>query len=219
MPERKFISLRSPVFTDAIDLELPGGKPLIDLLPDLLKVLNWPLTADNILIDYQIKIEERNIDLSCSLNSLGVENFDLLWIVPPANMLAEALENGPSQETGATQGHVPFWRRIPIDSPSLVSPNGLVFILSDFPLLVGRSDTGNTVQIDLSPMEGTPCRSSRRHARIINNEGKIAIFPFKTTNGTLLNGVELAPETEHLLNECDAIQFGFQGVTLFYRTQ
>lgn len=208
MPQRHFVTIRSKSFNDLIDLEMPGDEPLGGLLPDLLKVLNWPVSTEEEVYHYQLRSEDAVLGMDDTLVSAGIENFQVLWIDPP--------EEG--QGESATQFRS-LWQQVPVDGPSLVSAAGWVFVLGQPPQLIGRYDEGQPVDVDLTHLEGDTFVSSRRHAELLKEGNQYTLRPFKTTNGTLVNGARLEPGVAHVLKEGDRITFGFGGVELFFRTE
>jgi hypothetical protein len=215
--QRKFITLRSNEFNDGIDLELPGDQSLSSLIPDLLKVLNWPATSNNTDLVYSLKIEDQEINQNLSLNQIGTENFQTVWITPPtlSNAVTKELHDKTNQPV--LDSSLPFWDRITISESCLVSPKGLVFVLGKTTTLIGRNDVGNPVDIDLTELEEDQFISSRKHAEIIKTGQGYMLRPFRTTNGTLQNGNELPVGETYLLEDGDKIQFGFRGVQLVFK--
>jgi hypothetical protein len=215
--QRKFITLRSNEFNDGIDLELPGDQSISSLIPDLLKVLNWPATSNNTDLVYSLKIEDQELNQDLSLNQIGTENFQTVWITPPSlsNTVTKELHDKTNQPV--IDNSLPFWDRITITEPCLVSFKGLVFVLGKTTTLIGRNDVGNSVDIDLTELEEDQFISSRKHAEIIKTDQGYLLRPFRTTNGTLLNGNELTAGETFLLENSNKIQFGFRGVQLVYK--
>lgn len=73
-------------------------------------------------------------------------------------------------------------------------------------LLIGRTDpaTGQTPDVDFSADTAV----SRRHAEIRNREGTLVVVDLGSTNGTKLNGEDLAPGEERPLADGDEITVG-----------
>ncbi len=215
--QRRFITLRSNDFNEGIDLELPGDQPVAKLMPDLLKVLNWPATSNNQELIYSLKIEDQELNKDLSLTQIGVENFQTIWITPPTLTNSNTKELHDKTNQPVMDSSLPFWERITISEPCLVSQKGLVFILGESRTLIGRNDEGNKVNIDLTELEEDQFISSRKHAEINKTEVGYTLCPFQTTNGTLLNGNELSPGETTRLEDGDKIQFGFRGIQLVFK--
>lgn len=242
MPQRTFITIRTEKSNEEIDLELPGDQRIGDLMPDLLKVLNWPSTNGQKPLRYVLKTEEREmLDPQKSLQEQGVENFDVLWIslveepVVRSSNTAPLAEPVQSHENRLVRGFEPLvssepspqdrrgtltppvWAQVPINASSLIClEKGLIFELGTLPVNIGRRTRDHQPDIDLSEVD-TNFLASRNHAQIVTSQGGPAIRPYKTKNGTFLNGAGLNPEETYLLKDGDTIQFGFRGVQLIFR--
>ena len=243
MPQRAFITIHSETSNEEVDLELPGDQRIGDLLPDLLKVLNWPTSNGQKSIKYQFKTEQGQIlDIAKSFQEQGIENFDVLWIslveeqAPRTRNTSPLAEPGQSHENRPVRGFEslvsvesspqdrrgsltpPIWSRIPIDAPSLINlEKGLIFELGTLPVTIGRRSRDSHPDIDLSEIDPN-FLVSRNHAQIVESPGGMSIKPKKTKNGTFLNGAELDPEETYLLKDGDLIQIGFRGVQVIFRT-
>ncbi len=86
---------------------------------------------------------------------------------------------------------------------------------SEFPLstdesLIGRWDADNGIFPDVDLDRHDPeAKISRRHARILHNDGQYAIEDLGSTNGTFVNrGRRLIPGNSQLLNDGDEIIVG-----------
>lgn len=225
MSRRQFITLRTQNSNEEVDLELPGSQPLEVLMPDILKVLNWPQQNGSHALVYALQTETGiKIDPKQSMVDAGVENFDVLWI----SLEGEADDDkGGQPAAGEGSGHTageigeghlpaPLWVNLPIDQPCLVSGEGYIFILGEKSMVVGRRSRQGTPEIDLSELD-SGLISSRRHAEIVCTAGRHVLRAFKTRNGTLLNGTLLQPGAPHALSDGDVLQFGFRGVKLVFR--
>ena len=229
MSKRQFISLRTKDSNKEIDVEFPGDEPIEQLMPDLLKVLNWPAFRANLPIHYYLQNEnEMRLDPQQSFNQLGIENFEVLWIFADeqASQQNSVLPSSPNQVPGADTFYeteseadalpAPVSAELPIDQPCLVSDSGLIFILEEKPILIGRKSKNTTPDIDISELD-TEFICSRRHAEIGYSNGSYFIRAFNTHNGTLLNGNILNPVKPYQLKNGDNIQFGFRGVQVIFR--
>lgn len=228
MSKRHFITLRTRNSNEEVDIELPGDQPITDLMPDLLKVLNWPLTSGNSPLHYCLETEAGDrLQSSQTFRNAGVANFDVLWIMLDETQpkpAGEALDDGgrlPGQGShtiseGEDQGGIlppPLWARIPIDEPCLVSNSGVVFVLGQPPITIGRRSRDFIPQIDLTELD-TSFISSRRHAEIVIKEDNYILQALNTKNGMFINGKEFKPGECCSLKNDDVLQFGFRGIQL-----
>ena len=231
MSRRQFITLRTHNSNEEVDIELPGDQPVRSLLPDLLKVLNWPVTNGSQPIRYYLQNETGDrIKPDLTFNEAGIENFDVLWILMDNTepiQSAGDMDAGsriPGQDpyaaaVGEDEADVlppPVWAGLPIDQPCLVSDSGLIFMLGQSALVVGRRSRENNPEIDLTEMD-SGFISSRRHAEIVFTNGRHILRAFNTRNGMLVNGTKLTPGEPWELKDGDMLQFGFRGVQLVYR--
>lgn len=237
---RRFVTLRGEYGHDEVDLEMPGDLPIGQLLSDLIKALNWPIAEGDQPLRYLVRTESGHILTdSETLLDAGIENSDVLWItlaegVDPEEMpesYVRRTEFGP--EAGPVSGFAPVAAtnpspkdrrgtlapprsvRFTIQEPSLLSSQGIIFVLGDPPIIIGRSSHEHQPDIDLTEID-TEIVSSRKHAEIHAEEDRLVLIAKQTTNGTFVNGVELLPEEKHTLENRDSIQFGFEGVELTF---
>jgi hypothetical protein len=75
---------------------------------------------------------------------------------------------------------------------------------------IGRSDPDAeyTPGIDLGPFGAHDAGVSRRHAVLFAAEGNLYIRDIGSTNGTRINGFDLAPNQAYRLREGDRLEFG-----------
>lgn len=82
--------------------------------------------------------------------------------------------------------------------------------------IVGRADGDFQPDIDLTPFGAGPGQGvSRKHARIIVQGNGVSLEDLQSTNGTLLNGKLMPPNTLQRLDDGDKIEMG--NVTLIFR--
>lgn len=104
-------------------------------------------------------------------------------------------------------------------SPSVKTPVCIRFILSDGTkldavarhyIMLGRKDEDNSQQIDLdfSQLGGREHGVSRCHAIVQMTSSAVFIKDFNSRNGTFLNGYELHPMREYVINDGDEIVLG-----------
>jgi hypothetical protein len=226
MPQRLFITLGSRRRKDRVLLELPGDQPIQGLIPDLLQVVGWkefnniPPSAFYLETDEGEKLAGHQ-----TLQGSGISSSDLLFInsqdVPkPAPKTGEQPSGkkpaeSPSDASAGAPDASANVREI-LHQPRLMGPRGLVFLLSQSPVTIGRSGKGVTPDIDLSEWDAKMI-ISRRHAVIEKTKDGLALRPEKTTNGTFINGVEAPAGESRLLRDGDRITFGFKGLELVFK--
>jgi len=81
-----------------------------------------------------------------------------------------------------------------------------VFAVDVAEMMVGRRDDSRDIRPEIPVSDpGT----SRRHAKIVKNrDGTVSLQDLASTNGTRLNGIDVAPGSRHLLKEGDLITLG-----------
>jgi pSer/pThr/pTyr-binding forkhead associated (FHA) protein len=77
-------------------------------------------------------------------------------------------------------------------------------------VVIGRPDieSGDKVDIDLTPYGGRERGVSRRHAVLYRTVFTVSIVDLNSSNGTYLNGVRLVPHQPRLLREGDEVRLG-----------
>jgi len=241
LARRRFVTLRGERGRDEVDLEMPGDRPIRDLIPDLLKALNWPDSEAGHPLQYQLRLEAgRILEEGETLADAGVENSDVLWIsLAEPDRAPETAEGLGSPEVrleggeGPTTGFVPVAATSPspkdrrgslapprsvhldVREPSLVSSKGWIFVLGQPPVTIGRASRGSKPDIDLADLDPEMV-SSRLHAQVLFEDGRFVLKAEPTTNGTFLNGAEIQPFEKYPLQQGDTIQFGFEGVELTF---
>jgi rRNA maturation endonuclease Nob1 len=103
---------------------------------------------------------------------------------------AEVVSTGPYLEIVDSGAHIPL-------------------VVQD-ELLIGRMDEVSGVEpdVDMTPHKGMEGGVSRRHAKLLHEEGQWFVVDLDSTNGTYLNGTELQPQVRHELNDGDGIGLG-----------
>ncbi|MEA2646496.1 MAG: hypothetical protein QOE92_1579, partial [Chloroflexota bacterium] len=94
------------------------------------------------------------------------------------------------------------------NGPALVQGQ-LVFPLNKGVNSVGRRDriTNTVPDVDLSTLDQERA-VSRKHAEAVYNAGRISLRDLGSTNGTFVNGEQLALQVERELNDGDRVSFG-----------
>ena len=93
----------------------------------------------------------------------------------------------------------------------LVLPDGTELPIPNKPeILLGREDpvSGIFPDIDLTPYGGEEGGVSRRHARILNQNGQYNLEDLNSTNFTFVNKQKLTPKTPRPLQNGDEIRMG-----------
>jgi len=218
MSVRFFINVRSDLFSDEILLETQGDIPIGELQEDILKILNWPIEVNGTRVDYSIHTEEKELNQSDTLISAGLNNFEPIWVSPTQTQntgLRQEKHQEDDQQISVVQA--PYWSSVPVDRPSLIHPDGYLFVLDQLPVLIGRKGGDKQVQIDLSEFEQERYISSRCHAEVILKDQLLCLHAFKTRNGTFIGRDEIQPGEVQALKNNDVIQFGMGGVRLIFR--
>jgi FHA domain-containing protein len=83
-------------------------------------------------------------------------------------------------------------------------------------LLIGRSDQDSPAVpgLDLAPYSGEAGGVSRNHAALIYEDEGVFIEDLGSTNGTRLNGLQLAPHEPYRLRSGDELEFGSIRITV-----
>ncbi|HLC02128.1 MAG TPA: FHA domain-containing protein [Anaerolineales bacterium] len=238
-PVRRFVSIRAAHSHEGVDLEMPGNRPLAELMPDLLKALGWPIPEGRDPSVYQLRTESgHTLDGLETFDSAGVENADVLWIgiredEEPQEMGEDTASVRPAPEPG--DGQVPGLAVMPashtsgqerraqlpppvpasfkVEVPCLVSSRGVVFELGTPPAVIGRKSHGSVPDIDLTELD-PEMASSRRHARVLRRGDDLLLEALPTTNGTFVNGRGLRAGEVQPLKSGDRLLFGADGVEL-----
>jgi len=239
--QRRFVTIRAVHSSEEVDLEIPGNRPVAELMPDLLKALGWPVPDGHDPSMYELRTESgKTLDGAETLDLVGIENADVLWIgvreeqalEPPGDTVPER-QTSPNPPEGLVAGvatiptaHVsgsdraaqispPVPSSLKVEVPSLISNRGFVFELGAPPVLIGRKSRGSAPEIDLSEID-PEMASSRRHARILLRERTYLLEALPTTNGTFVNGRELRAGEVRPLESGDRLLFGIDGVELAF---
>jgi len=240
MPKRCFITIRKKNSNEQIDIEVPGDQPVRIILPDLLKVLDEPVSLGGRPLQYGLMTEkEALLTEEDTLKDAGVENFETLYLcvledsgkqsgIEGGDKGEKQIENtNPEKKTAALEmpdlpvelkGLISpiLWAQLLIEQPSLISPSGLIFVLNESQTLIGRKSNESQPDIDLTELD-TNLIASRKHAEITYSDGYFTLRALRTTNGTFVNGVRLQPDQLWTIRDGDVIQFGSRGVQLIFR--
>jgi len=236
---RRFVTIRAAHSGEEMDLEMPGNRPMAELMPDLLKALGWPVPDNGSPMVFQLSTESgKALVGEDTLDSAGVENADVLWIGLSQVQAIEPLAEAPAGRDGSPEGPVvpglaavpaghgsgherrseiapPIPSSLRVDVPSLISSRGYVFELRAPPVLIGRKSRGVEPDIDLTEVD-PKMASSRRHARILLRGQAFVLEALPTTNGTYVNGHELKAGEVRALQSGDRVLFGADGVELVF---
>jgi pSer/pThr/pTyr-binding forkhead associated (FHA) protein len=87
----------------------------------------------------------------------------------------------------------------------------------DEAIIMGRADTveGYAPDLDLSPFGARDAGVSRRHAKIVFQDGALHICDLGSVNGTRLNGLKLPPNQLYRLNNGDRLECGNLRMTVY----
>jgi hypothetical protein len=223
MSQRLFVTLGSRCRKDRMILELPGDRPVRELIPDLIKVAGWKELAGVSQNAFFLETEEgERLSETCTLHEADISSFNSLFLV---YMEKQGIRGRQADEEADLQGLErkkdsveraealsPLATKI-LQQPHLMGPGGLIFPIHQSPVTIGRSGKGSAPDIDLSEWDSAMI-ISRRHAVIETRGDGLSLMPEKTTNGTFINGVEVPAGESRMLRDEDRIQFGFTGLEL-----
>jgi pSer/pThr/pTyr-binding forkhead associated (FHA) protein len=92
------------------------------------------------------------------------------------------------------------------DSPCPTGEPEVVVRVDKAELLVGRHDETRDIHPELSLRDPG---ASRRHAKFVTEpDGTVALQDLASTNGTQVNGADIAPGTKRRLRDGDAVTLG-----------
>jgi predicted amidophosphoribosyltransferase len=93
---------------------------------------------------------------------------------------------------------------------SIVASGAHIPLVEQPELLIGREDdiSGIYPDVDMTPHGGEAGGISRRHAKLIYDQGAWFIVDLDSTNGTCVNQVEVTPKTRVTLKDGDAVSLG-----------
>jgi hypothetical protein len=226
MTQRLFVTLGSRRRKDRILLELPCDQPIQGLIPDLIQVVGWKELGGIPSSAFFLETEEgARLPDDKSFKEAGVSSSDLLFLncseSRPASEKAAAAKTGQQTadakpENAAIAAASAQVQEV-LRQPRLMGPRGLVFLLSQSPVTIGRSGKGGTPDIDLAEWDAKMI-ISRKHAVVEKTKDGISLKPEKTTNGTFINGMEAPAGEARILQDGDKIHFGFKGLELIFKS-
>jgi hypothetical protein len=228
MTQRLFVTLGFHGRKERTVLEMPGDLPIREWIADLVKAADWDWCAGAAPDGFRLETEEGEpLESEQTLLDAGITSSDMLFLAkregpkfplvhgdPPDTGMEKDGTNssGSAASSGLSLYEIARKTR-------LTGPQGLVILLGEPPLTIGRAGKQTAPDIDLSEWD-TGVIASRKHATIERIEDDFILRPERTTNGTFLNGAEVpAGECRHLRNG-DRVQFGFGGLELrFFRPE
>jgi hypothetical protein len=202
---RRIVRIQFSPEENPVLVEAPASMPIRSWLEDLRIV--GGISAES---DLRLAAADGNgLDSAKSLVESGIGNGEILRLIQ-----VEGRENGMGEEASGTDAGTSALN--PANGAFLFHESGLVMDLDPVPAVVGRAGRDFHPDIDLSALDRRKV-VSRRHARFIKSDDAYSIRPEATTNGTFVNGSEIAPGSERLLDDGDRLQFGWNGVELVFR--
>jgi len=225
MTQRLFLTIGSRHSRDRVLLEVPIDEPIPSFLPDLAQVLGWKEFQDVPPSALGLETEDGTpLSGQKTLQDFGLTSSDLLFLISRQDSkIASSKTKKPSEDTIETgdsliQNSVESAKLNQIFSqPHFQTPAGVILQIGDPPLTIGRAGKGYTPNIDLTEWD-TKIIASRKHAILEKNGSDFVLKAQHTTNGTFINGVELAEGESQMLQDGDRVQFGFQGLEVTFRT-
>jgi DNA-directed RNA polymerase subunit M/transcription elongation factor TFIIS len=145
---------------------------------------------------FQTQMSEMPVFQSTNVTSIGIPN--IAEVIKEAEKSLEKSKQPKGKNVHAN---------LVIERGNLV---GSEFPLSTDESLIGRWDADNGIFPDVDLDRYDPeAKISRRHARILHNDGQYAIEDLGSTNGTFINrGRRLIPGNSQLLKDGDEIIVG-----------
>lgn len=232
MGKRQFITLRTAKSNEETDMEVPSDRPVYEILPEIIKTLNWPVMDENGDSLSYVLTDDSWVPIppDKTFPESNVDNFEIVHVILdetqknrildgkkaiPAERIPGANEAQASEDKGGTLSKpVPFLPQI--IGPCLLSGSGVMFMIGDVPALIGRKSANSTPNIDLTDLD-KQMQSSRSHAEIVQLGSNYALHVLKPKNGMFINGTPIAPDSVALLHDGDVLQFGFKGIQLTWR--
>ena len=84
-------------------------------------------------------------------------------------------------------------------------------------IILGRSDSNTSVDVDLSGFDAREHGVSRQHARLNTKQEPPTLFDLGSSNGTYINGQRLEPKTATILESGDEIQLGRFKMRVYFK--
>jgi pSer/pThr/pTyr-binding forkhead associated (FHA) protein len=221
MAERLFITIGSRARKDRVLLEMPGDQPIREWIHDLALMVGWNQAVEDPPDAFFLETEAgERLPAEETLLDAGITSSDLLYLTAcektaPADTEVDAA-GARQPQTGPADAPAGISLQEINQRPRLTGPRGLVILLGEPPLTVGRAGKNFTPDIDLTEWDAGVI-ASRKHAVLEKAGDRFSLHPEKTTNGTFLNGVEVPAGDSRILSVGDRIQFGFGGVELVFR--
>ncbi len=187
---------------------MPTEVPVQILAPLIIDTLGWrnayPYTSGAQEYAFEVKSSGMTVRPGETLQVAGVVDGDALTL--------EALQSSVRPQFGDED------LSDATNRPALVGEANAIFRLRLRNHVVGRSDPrrGLSVDIDLSRVD-TKKRSSRRHAQILERDGKFYVRDLNSTNGTYVNYQKVPPGRRQPLKHGDVLQFGKGGALLKFQ--
>jgi hypothetical protein len=222
MAQRLFVTVGVRGRKDRILMEMPGDRPIREWIGDLVKAADWEPSAGAAPNGFRLETEEGDpLESEQTLVDAGITSADMLFLTmreEPESLPAQGDPPGTGPEgDGAESGGSAAPSGLSLleisRKPRLTGPQGLVILVGEPPLTIGRAGKHTAPDIDLSEWD-TGVIASRKHAVIDRIEGEFILRPYQTTNGTFLNGVEVPAGECRPLRDGDRVQFGFGGLEL-----
>jgi hypothetical protein len=221
-PIRLFVTISRRAFRDKVLLELPGREPISAFLPDLPLAMDWKELKQIPAQELGLETED-GVPLPShqTLPACGISNSDLLYIVhrvdAEPNRLALPAESPiPQAADKSLNTHsLSIKHRQLLSQPHFRTGEGVLLLLGDPPITIGRGSTSERSNLNLSSLDPKVI-ASRKHALLEKQGPAFCLTAYPTTNGTFLNEEEIPPGIQHALRSGDRIQFGFQGVKVIF---
>jgi hypothetical protein len=221
--QRLFLSIGNRHSRERVLLEVPPNEAIAKLLPDLSLVLDWKEFREIPPACLGLETEDGTPLLrKLTLHESGISNSELLYLSRHDQPDESAEQTGDTnhKQPSRRQSHALDLDAIKLaqiySQPRLQTASGIIFLLGEPPLTIGRSGKGFAPDIDLTEWDAKMI-ASRKHALLEKHGDAYVLIAQSTTNGTFINGTELIAGANQTLQPKDRIQFGFQGLDLFFK--
>jgi len=217
MAQRLFITIGSRDRKDRVLMEMPGGSPVREWIDHLVRSIEWTGIGTACPGGHHLETEDGGrLAGGESLLAAGITGSDLLYLEPGGDEPAECIDGAEGGQAALQEAAKGISAGELTRLPRFLGPQGLVFLIENPPLNIGRAGKGSAPDIDLSNWDAGMV-ASRKHAVLETSGGLFFLRPEKTTNGTFLNGVEVPAGESRVLGDGDRIQFGFGGLELTFK--
>ena len=219
---------------ELVEMELKGDLRIGILFPILIKTLGWRMVNDEtdprfrlIAVKDDKEIELKNSDTLISADIPSGSELKVMFVnkkglnkgfaqntilgLEPTVGLENGFGVGNPQDRRGTIAP-PHWDE-QVKEPCLIAASGNIYPIRNKPdappIWIGRPDKGFRPEINLAGEEDRDNPTvGRRHAQVFLEDGKYALRPKPSVNGTFVNGQEIRHSQGCELRDGDQVKFG-----------